>query len=60
MADLAGTTAAAAQTAILGGGSVSGAYTGSFVVGADVPEPGTVGLMVMGLGLLVAGRVRRR
>ena len=61
VADLAGTTAAV-PSVILGGGSVTGAYTGSFVVGgaAAVPEPGTVGLIAIGLGLLVAGRVRRR
>lgn len=62
LANLTGTTAEAVQTAILGGGSISRAYTGTFVIsaGAAVPEPGSVALVAMELGLMVAGRVRRR
>lgn len=55
---ITGQTPAAIQANILAGFSVSSTYSASFVVG--VPEPGTIGMVLLG-GLLIGGaRLYRR
>lgn len=55
---IAGLTPAQIQASILGGGSQISTYSGDFVV-TVVPEPATVGSMLLG-GLLLAGAALRR
>ncbi len=55
---VANTTAAAIQTAILGGGSISSTYSAALTV-TPVPEPGTVSMLLLaGVGLIGVGRKR--
>lgn len=56
---ITGVTAAAIQSNILAGGSLASTYSASFVVG-EIPEPGTIGMVLLG-GLLIGGaRLYRR
>jgi hypothetical protein len=42
---------------IAGGGSINASFSGNF---SAIPEPGTVGLALSGLALILAGAIRRR
>lgn len=58
-ATFAGQLPDAIQTTILGGGTITSTYAGSFVLTVgDVPEPSTMALL--GFGLAAAGLVRSR
>jgi hypothetical protein len=58
-ASFPGTTPASLQSTILGGGSITSTYSGSFTL-FNIPEPATASFLVMG-GLMVGlGLIRRR